>query len=246
MWKWFTDLFSPKQKTMTEFEEKRALITKIINCFEQGRPEFQHDKVDFLKDGVFPGSLTRQTQYTLSWGITQNSAMPSFLKDYVNLNAKFSEEFRPYLPKLSQQSLVKDGKFEALLKRAAREDKAYTDLMEDYFYKVYFSKAVSWWKDNGFKEYLSLAVIMDSQIHSGSMLLFLRKRFPEPTPIKGGNERRYIQQYLQARRDWLKNHSDSTLKKLWTRPQFYINELEKGNWDLAALPIYPNGVKVTS
>ena len=245
MWDWIiNNLFSHKEKTMILFEEKRALITKIINCFEQGRPEFQHDKVDFLKDGVFPGSLTRQIQYTLSWGITQTSAMPLFLKDYVNLNAKFSEEFREYLPKLSQQSLVKDGKFEALLKRAAREDKVYTNLMEDYFYKVYFSKAVTWWKDNGFKEYLSLAVIMDSQIHSGGMLPFLRERFPEPTPIKGGNERIYIKQYLQVRRDWLKNHSDSTLKKIWTRPQFYINELEKGNWNLSELPIFPNGVKL--
>lgn len=246
MWKWLNNLFSRKEKTMTEFEEKRALITKIINCFEQGRPEFQHDKVDFLKDGVFAGSLTRQIQITISYGLVQTGLLPSFLKDYVNLNAKFSEEFRPYLPKLPQQSLVKDGRFEALLKRAAREDKVYTDLLEAYFYQIYFAKAVAWWKDNGFKEYLSLAVIMDSQIHSGSMLLFLRKRFPEPTPIKGGNEKRYIEQYLEVRRDWLKNHSDATLKKLWTRPQFYINELEKGNWDLATLPISPNGVKITS
>ena len=78
MWGWLKNLFSRKDKSMTEFEEKRALITKIINCFEQGKPEFQHDKVDFLKDGVFSGSQTRQIQLTLSWGITQNSAMPSF------------------------------------------------------------------------------------------------------------------------------------------------------------------------
>ena len=244
MWKWFSNLFSRKD-TMTEFEEKRSLITKIINCFEQGRPEFQHDKVDFLKDGVFPGSSVRQVQITISYGLVQTGLLPSFLRDYVSLNAKFSSDFSPYLPKLSQQNLVKDGRFESLLKRAAREDKVYTDLLEDYFYKIYFAKAVNWWRDNGFKEYLSLAVIMDSQIHSGSMLAFLRKRFPETTPANGGNERKYIQQYLETRRDWLRNHSDSTLKKLWTRPQFYLNQVEAGNWNLSELPIFPNGVKVS-
>ena len=245
MWKWFSNLFSRKDKKMTEFEEKRSLITKIINCFEQGNPEFLHHKVDFLDDGVFPGSRERQPQYTLSWGITQNSAMPSFLTDYVNLGAKFSEDFRPYLPKLSQQSLVKNGKFEALLIRAAREDRVYTDLMEDYFYRVYFAKAVEWWEKNGFKEYLSLAVIMDSQIHSGGMMAFLRKRFPEMVPAKGGDERKYIQQYLTVRRDWLKNHSDKVLRRLGGRPQFYLAQAEKGNWDLSELPIFPNGVKIT-
>lgn len=246
MWKWLKNLFKKKEeKDMSVGSEKQELMTKVINCFEQGAPEFRHDKVDYLVDGVFPGSSTRRTQITISFGLTETSLLPKFLKEYVGLGAKFSEDFKPYLSRLGKVPLARDSKLEALLKKAAREDRVYTALIETYFYEKYFVKALGWAKENGFTEYLSILVILDSFIHSGSMLDFLRKRFPENVPIKGGDEKNYIKQYLQVRVSWLKNHSDKTLRRIWTRPQFYLDLVNKNNWNLDQLPIYPNGVKVS-
>jgi len=242
---WLENLFKKVNtetvKVNTQSKTRKTII-KILNCFEQGSPEFRHDKVDYLKDGVFPGSSERQVQITISYGLVQTGILPVFLKEYSDLGAKFSNDFKPYLPKLKLQSLTKDAKFEALLKRAAREDKVYTDLLESYFDKYYLGRADEWAKENGFKESLSILIIADSFLHSGSILPFLRKRFPEKTPINGGSERRWIEQYIAVRRDWLKNHSDPILRKIWTRPQFYLDQITKGNWDLKIFPIKPNGI----
>jgi len=226
---------------MNNIESKYPLIVKFLNCFEQGAPQFKHDAVDVLKDGVFPGSSARVAQVTISYGLTQNSHLPEFLADYVALKSKYSEAFRPYLSKIKVQGLGSDAKFISLLKAAAREDTKYTKLLEDYFYKYYFSRGLAWFTANGFKTPLGLAITEDSFLHSGGMLDFLRAKFPAVP--KNGDEI-YFKQYITVRRDWLKNHSDHTLRKLWTRPQFYLDLVNKGDWNLSSGAYYPNSVKV--
>lgn len=226
---------------MDILKDKAPLIVKFLNCFEQGKPEFQHDKVDLLPDQVFPGSSKRVKGVTISFGLTQNSHLFEFLTEYVSLNSRYSEAFRPYLNKIKKQSLAGDKNFISLLIKAAREDKAYTLLLEDYFYRYYFSEGAKWFIDNKFSTPLALAIIEDSFLHSGGILDFLRKRFPA-SPKDG--EKLWISQYITVRRDWLKNHSDPTLRNTWTRPQFYLDLVNKGDWDLSQSIYYPNGVKI--
>lgn len=228
---------------MNTLTEKLPLITKFLNCFEQGAPQFQHDKVDLLADQVFPGSSKRVRGVTISYGLTQNSHLFEFLTEYAALNSRYSDAFRPYLPKIKQQSLAGDANFISLLKKAAREDNSYTLLLEDYFYKYYLRPAVEWFTNNNFSTPLGLACAADSFLHSGSVLSFLRKRFPA-SPKDG--DKAFWTQYMVARRDWLKNHSDATLRKLWTRPQFYLDLINEGDWNLTKSTYFPNSVKVTT
>lgn len=242
MWGWIKNLF--KSKTVDDSEYKKGIIRKIINCFEQGKPEFQHHKIDNFRDGVFPGSSARQLQVTVSYGLTQTGVLPEFIKEYISIGGKFANQLKPYADKVAKVSLSNDLNFQNILKKAALEDKTYVDLIEDYFDRKYLNKALKWSSDNGFKTWLGKAVIADSFIHSGSILPFLRNRFPDKTPANGGEETKWLMAYLTVRKEWLKNHSDPILKKLWTRPQFYINELVRGNLELDKFPITPNGVKV--
>ena len=66
-------------------------------------------------------------------------------------------------------------------------------IQDDFFDKRYFQPAMQWADTNEFTLPLSALVIYDSFIHSGSILDFLRKRFPEVPPAKGGNEKTWIQ-----------------------------------------------------
>jgi len=49
--------------------------------------------------------------------------------------------------------------------------------------------AQQWFDENGFTLPLSMLVIVDSLLQSGSMLWFLRQRFREVPPAKGGREK---------------------------------------------------------
>jgi len=97
---------------------------------------------------------------------------------------------------------------------------------------------------NGFSLPLSTLVIYDSFIHSGSILYFLRKRFPEMPPAKGGDEKTWIRQYVDVRQGWLANHQLTILHATIYRTQCFKGEMARDNWDLSQLPIDANGVDV--
>jgi chitosanase len=103
---------------------------------------------------------------------------------------------------------------------------------------------MGWCDDNGFTLPLSALVIYDSFIHSGSILGFLRKRFPEMPPAKGGDEKRWIGQYVNARHQWLATAENVVLHKTIYRTACFKSEIARGNWDLSQLPIKAHGVEV--
>jgi hypothetical protein len=97
---------------------------------------------------------------------------------------------------------------------------------------------------NGFSLPLSALVIYDSSIHSGSILYFLRQRFPEMPPAKGGDEKTWIRQYVDVRQDWLANHQLTILHATIYRAQCFKGEMARDNWDLSQFPVDANGVDV--
>lgn len=85
-----------------------------------------------------------------------------------------------------------------------------------FFEKYYYSPALKWAKANGFVKPLSMLVIYDSFIHSGSIREFLLKRFAATVPINGGNEDSWIRQYVDTRREWLARIKNRFCKRLCT------------------------------
>jgi len=131
-----------------------------------------------------------------------------------------------------------------LLKEAAK-DSVMQQTQDAFFDKAYFQPAVDWAMEHGFIEALSALVIYDSFIHSGRIPGFLRRNFAEAPPVEGGNERRWIEQYADARHNWLANHSNRILRNTVYRTECFKREIARANWDLSQLPIRANDVKVS-
>jgi chitosanase len=90
---------------------------------------------------------------------------------------------------------------------------------------------------------LSLLVIYDSHIQSGSIRPDIREKFPEKVPKNGGDEKTWIKQYVNARHTWLANSGKPIVRQTIYRTQCFKNAIAKNNWDLS-LPINANGTIV--
>src|SRR5262245_26176592 len=101
-----------------------------------------------------------------------------------------------------------------------------------------------WAEQNGFQRALSDLVFYDSFIQRGGILDVLRARFSERPPAQGGDEQRWIRQYVDVRDNWLRNHHRPAVRASAYRTRDLRREIARDNWDLALLPINANGVKV--
>ena len=127
--------------------------------------------------------------------------------------------------------MVNDANLLSLLKGSGL-DPVMQESQDEFFDEHYWKPAVKWFELNKFTLPLSMLVIYDSFIHSGSILTFLRNKFSASIPSKGGDEKEWITSYLNVRHEWLKNHSNPILRKTIYRTRDMLAAVEKGNWDL--------------
>jgi len=76
------------------------------------------------------------------------------------------------------------------------------------------------------------------------MLWFLRQRFREVPPAKGGGEKVFITDYTYVRNDWLFGHPNRAIHNSTYRTRCYLSQINSENWHLDTLPIVMNGVRV--
>jgi chitosanase len=219
--------------------EIKNKIQKIVNVFESGSPEGDYGCISLYEDG--PNGI-RQITYgksqTTEWG-----NLNALINLYIKNEGAIAEKFEPYKEKIGYRSFVSDKAFIALLKEAAKDP--IMQKTQDQFFDIhYWEPAKNWFTKNGFKLNLSMLVIYDSFIHSGSILKFLRNRFSEVTPALGGDEKEWIKAYVQVRHDWLKNHSNKILTKTIYRTQNFLNAIDAENWDLSGVFV-ANGTKIS-
>lgn len=219
-------------------ELKKDLMRAIINAFESGTAATDYSTIYIYNDGP-----QRQRQITLGFGITEYGNLKALIQNYLKKNGIYDNEFLPYVDKIGKVPLVKDDDFKQLLIKAASTDSAFRASMDEIFDQLYWDKAEKWFESNGFTEQLSMAVVLDSYIHSGSILSFLRSRFNENVPAKKGSEKRWISSYVKVRRDWLANHSNPILRNTVYRMDFFAGQIHTGNWNLEC-PLMPHGVQV--
>jgi chitosanase len=60
----------------------------------------------------------------------------------------------------------------------------------------------------------------------------------------GGEEKGWITAYVLARQDWLANHPRRILHGTVYRTRTFMQEIQKGNWDLSQRPIKTQGLQV--
>lgn len=220
--------------------EIKTKIQKIVNVFESGTPDGDYGCISLYEDG--PNGIKQITygkSQTTEWG-----NLPSLIKLYIENSGKLSLHFVEYVAgDLGRVSLVNDKSFISLLKEASK-DPIMRESQDSFFDTHYWEPAKKWFDKNGFKSNLSMLVIYDSFIHSGSILKFLRERFSEKVPVNGGDEKAWIEQYCSARLNWLKNHSNPILRKTTYRVNDFLTAIKKEDWDLSQ-PFMANGTKIS-
>ncbi len=139
--------------------------------------------------------------------------------------------------------LVDDQAFLTLLRNAG-DDPVMRQTQDAFFDRVYFQPALKWAGANGFVKALSALVIYDSFNHSGGILSTIRDEILERTPAAGGDERRWIAQYVAARQNWLATNPRESLHATVYRTKDLMREINRNNWDLSFVPIMANGTPV--
>jgi chitosanase len=218
--------------------EIKNKIQKIVNVFESGSPNGDYGCISLYEDG--PNGIKQITygkSQTTEWG-----NLSQLIKLYISFSGQFANEFIKYVDTIGRTSLVNDKNFISLLKQASK-DPIMKESQDSFFDTHYWEPAKKWFDKNNFKLNLSMLVIYDSFIHSGSILKFLRNRFPETTPVNGGDEKAWIEKYCHVRLNWLNNHSNPILRKTNYRVIDFIAAMEKNNWDLGK-EFSANGTKI--
>jgi chitosanase len=219
---------------------QKRICEQVINVFETSKIKGDYGALVIFADG--PHDI-RQITYGRSQ-TTEYGNLEALVQMYVDANGTFSEKLRPFIAQIGVTPLVDNKEFKQLLRDAGRKDPVMQRMQDDFFDQRYFQPAMQWADTNEFTLPLSALVIYDSFIHSGSILGFLRKRFPEVPPAKGGKEKTWIQQYVDVRQNWLATHPRKVLQNTVYRTECFNREITRGNWGLTQVPINANGVDV--
>jgi chitosanase len=220
--------------------DNKTRIISALSIFETGKPNGDYGNVTVLKDAT---DEKGNNFFQITYGYhqtTEQSHLKALLEAYVAAKGIFAAAILPYLSRIGKGELVKNEPFLELLRKSGKEDPIMCEVQDTFFDKVYFQPALLFFQNEGFTLPLSMLVIYDSYIHSGSIKEYLRKRFNEKTPKNGGNERAWIKAYTIIRHAWLTNHKNEILRRTNYRTRCFLELIERGDW-LLVLPIEAQG-----
>lgn len=206
-------------------------ILELINVFETGSKGGNYDALTIAADNPRRGlQITFGRSQACEFG-----GLPLLLHNYTGNSGLLADKFYPYFNYLGKfdpknnSVLSSNMDFIALLKDSGND--IIMQKTQDVFFKQrYFNPAFDWFSNHEFKLSLSLAIIYDSFIQSGSILGFLRDKIIESNPTSGGDEKEWMKQYILMRYKWFKN---SFLKICAYRPMTFYEQIKMNNWDLS-------------
>lgn len=220
---------------------QKTKIIDTVNVFETGKIEGNYGNVSIFHDG--PHQI-RQVTYGRSQ-TTEFGNLQHLIQMYVTANGQYASQLSPYLLRIGHinDPLADDSTFIQLLKEAGK-DPIMHSTQDAFFESDYFVPAAKWADTNGFTQPLSLLVIYDSYVHSGSILKFLRDEFSETIPSNGGNEQDWIKEYVESRKHWLATAPNPILHGTVYRMECMEAQISNNNWDLSQ-SIDANGIIIS-
>lgn len=227
-------------------QEIKNLSESIVNVFETGSKRGDYSNISIYHDG--PNNVIQ-----LTYGRSQTTEyghLPELLNNYVR---QYDPNNEPaYVSIIRHQSIYLGSpkaqpydKLKAALKLAGNDPIMQT-CQDNLFELRYWQPAYEWFESHGFLLPLSMAVIYDSFIHSGGILQFLRDRFEAMTPIDGGDEKAWIKEYLATRAEWLQDNVRTILRDTIYRPNFFLSQIQRDNWNLDKFSISVQGLTYNS
>jgi chitosanase len=225
---------------MENEQQVLTLILRLLNVAETGHPDGKPHAVY-----IYPDGKNGRKQVTLGVGFTEDGGnLEKVIKRYIAMKGAFANQLSVHLPQIGKGTLAAEKQFHQLLKQAGERDPLMAEAQNEQFNKAYLEPAFNWHTKNGFTLPLSFLVISDSYLHSGGIREALRNKFKENPPAQGGDEKAWVKSYVEARYQWLSNHSNKLLRNTVYRTQCFRNEIARENWALERLPIHINGVAV--
>lgn len=216
-----------------------SLIKKVLLVFEQSSTTIKYDKVYLWNDGP-----NKCKQITLSFGTTEYGNLKELVNTYCLMRGRLSSELSKFVSDIGSKPLADNTKFIELLKQAG-SDPVMQMVQDRAFDDMYIQPAMRWCDKSKLVLPLSRLVAADSYLHSGSILMSLRNKFPEKLPSLGGNEKKWVESYCIVRRDWLATHTRKILNNTVYRMDFMQDLIEKNDWNLDKGNYVANGVKIT-
>lgn len=221
-------------------DQQKRLVMRVVNVFETGTPDGKYDALVVMADGK---NNSRQITYGRSQ-TTEQGNLRELVQMYIAKGGAHANALAQYVDRIGVVPLADDAAFKSVLKQAGNDPVMHAT-QDQFFEDRYYRRALKFFDDNGFTLPLSLLVIYDSYIHSGGVPDFLRSRFPEKVPARGGPEEAWVRAYVDTRHEWLRTHSNELLQRTIYRTRCFKEQMTAENWSLATLPIAANGVKVS-
>jgi len=221
---------------ITTLQKKTAQA--IINIFETGQVLGDYGNVT-----VIPGD-TGHLSYGRSQVTLASKNLYRLIKAYCeNVGARYSNALVPYLPRIEQPdlSLDNDEAFKSLLSEISI-DPVMQNAQDEYLDIHFWDPSVKAATVHRITTSLGIAVFYDGNIQ-GSL-----KKISNKTNDKYGvssdiGEQAWIKDYVNVRRDWLANNSNSALHSTVYRMDALNELIESDKWDLA-LPLSVRGVNI--
>jgi chitosanase len=223
-------------------KNQKSVIERVINVFETGSPAGNYAAIAIFPDG--PNKI-RQITYGRSQ-TTEYGNLRELVQNYVNASGMFSAALKPFASKVGTTALTDDAAFKDLLRKAGQLDPVMKSTQDAFFEARYFRPAMKWADEHGFRLPLSMLVIYDSYIHSGSIRPDIRQMFPESPPSRGGDEKAWVTAYVNARHKYLAGNQNPVVRPTVYRTQCFKDQIQKQNWNLDLLPISANGTNVSA
>ena len=218
--------------TMILSDAQKGICEQVVIAFESALAGRRYGTVTTTDDG--PHQV-----WQISYGRARSAEygnLGELLTMYVNSNGLYSNEIKEFLSGIGDVPLANNAAFIRLLQDAGANDPLMQKVQDQFFNWQYFKPAMRWMDANGFVLPLTALIIYDSFVQSGNVFKFLRKRLQEKLPCLGGNEKRWITQFVEARYNWLINNGSDHLQKDIYRTTVFRNEIARKNWMLNLSP----------
>lgn len=216
----------------------RKAIDAVLSLFETGKlpTAAAYATCTVLKDGA--GISYGKHQCTDKAG-----SLDLVVKRYIELGGQHAAALSKFLPQLAANESAKvdpAGKFPtwlteliALLKTAGA-DPVMQQAQDEVFDEEYFAPAAEKAADLGLMTALGLLTIYDTCIHSGPGRVAAHAKLVKATsPNAGGDERKWVLEYIAVRRAWLAASSNELVQKTVYRQDALVALAQAGKWDLA-------------
>lgn len=233
---------------MSVNENQKHVIDCVLSIFETGRvpTPAAYATCAILPDGA-------GISYGKHQSTDRGGTLDKIVDLYIQKGGKQAAELKQFVPKLALNESAKVdpknipswAKYLMGVLKTAGADPIMQECQDVVFDADYWVPAVGHTSALGIQSALGHLVVYDTCIHSGpGGVAIIRARFPELPPAKGGDEKAWVQAYVNARRGWLAGNKNPIVQRTVYRMDAFNEMIKAGNWDLAT-PMTVRGVKIS-